>query len=255
MKRLLVTAVVLCGGQLFAQTLHVPVQYISIQSAIDEANDGDTVVVHPGTYYENISFLGKAITVLSVDPNDDCMLYWGQGNIDADPCFASAGYWDDASTPADPNDDFFVVGDFYLLPTSPCVDAGDNSSVGSASNADLDSEQRIFGELVDMGADEVVTNPMDLNNDGVVDYLELVVLMSEWLLGGELQTDFSRRRLHRLCRLCGIGRPVVLERQLAPIRPQNQHLAIGCYRALCFLALNNRPIMHLPGQVADYESR
>ena len=39
--------------------------------------------------------------------------------------------------------------------------------------ADLDGEQRIFADIVDMGADEVVTNPVDLNNDGVVDYLEM----------------------------------------------------------------------------------
>jgi len=32
--------------------------------------------------------------------------------------------------------------------------------------ADLDGEQRVFADIVDMGADEVVTDPVDLNNDG-----------------------------------------------------------------------------------------
>jgi hypothetical protein len=38
----------------------------SIQNAIVAANNGDTIRVYPGTYFENIDFLGKAITVLAV---------------------------------------------------------------------------------------------------------------------------------------------------------------------------------------------
>jgi hypothetical protein len=50
--------------------LQVPDSYPTIQSAIDEAVSSDEVIVQPGTYYENINFAGKSITVRSVNPND-----------------------------------------------------------------------------------------------------------------------------------------------------------------------------------------
>ncbi|MHC4648586.1 MAG: PKD domain-containing protein, partial [Planctomycetota bacterium] len=44
--------------------------FTSIQAAIYAAGTGDTVIVYPHTYYENIDFLGKAITVRSSNPNN-----------------------------------------------------------------------------------------------------------------------------------------------------------------------------------------
>lgn len=48
-----------------AQILYVPADHPTIQEAIDAASEGDTVLVAEGTYYENIRFEGKAITVAS----------------------------------------------------------------------------------------------------------------------------------------------------------------------------------------------
>jgi hypothetical protein len=94
------------------------------------------------------------------DPNG--WLAWGPGNIVADPCFAKPGYWDPNDTPDDPNDDYFVEGDYHLKSqagrwdpnskgwvmdsvTSPCIDAGDpNSPVGD--------EPEPNGGRINMGA-------------------------------------------------------------------------------------------------------
>lgn len=50
--------------------IYVPDQYPTIQDAIAAATDDDTVIVRPGTYRENIDFLGKAIVLKSEQGRD-----------------------------------------------------------------------------------------------------------------------------------------------------------------------------------------
>ena len=45
--------------------INVPKDFTTIQSAINASVDGDTILVAPGTYYENINFNGKNITLAS----------------------------------------------------------------------------------------------------------------------------------------------------------------------------------------------
>ena len=53
-----------------AETRLVPGDYATIQQAIQGSNDGDVVVVEPGTYFETINYLGKNITVTGTDPEN-----------------------------------------------------------------------------------------------------------------------------------------------------------------------------------------
>ena len=57
------------NGPVFADEIHV-YEGESIQAAIDGASEGDEIIVHPGTYIENIDLLGKAIGVRSSDGPD-----------------------------------------------------------------------------------------------------------------------------------------------------------------------------------------
>ncbi|MBN2131020.1 MAG: right-handed parallel beta-helix repeat-containing protein [Sedimentisphaerales bacterium] len=133
----------------------------------------------------------------------------GEGNIDADPCFVDPGYWDANETPDDPNDDFFVEGDYHLKSqagrwdpasaswviddvTSPCIDAGDpNSPIGY--------EPFPNGGVINMGAyggtgeasksyfgEPVCRTPVagDINGDCRVDFKDLGILLNHWLQSG-----------------------------------------------------------------------
>lgn len=68
--RLLAILVVMSLSSVGAVTIHVPQDQPTIQAGIDAAGYRDTVLVAPGTYLENVSFLGKAIVLVSSGGRD-----------------------------------------------------------------------------------------------------------------------------------------------------------------------------------------
>jgi len=57
----------LIGTCALAAVTLIPMDHATIQAGIDNVNTGDTVLVLPGTYTENLNFNGKNIVVMSMD--------------------------------------------------------------------------------------------------------------------------------------------------------------------------------------------
>jgi len=149
---------------------------------------------------------------VSIDP--ELRLDWGPGNIDADPCFLEAGSWDANSTPDDANDDFWVEGDYHLLPHSVCINSGDPNYVVGLGETDIDGQPRVFDGRIDMGADEFVPRvycemkfrPRALNLRSKGKYVKVHFLLPEGFAADEVDT----------------GSPAVIE----PLGIESEHIKV-----------------------------
>jgi hypothetical protein len=129
----------------------------------------------------------------------------GDGNIDADPCFAKTGYRDPNGTPGEPDDDFWVDGDYHLKSqggrwdanegrwtidavTSRCIDAGDpmgpigyepfpNGGVVNmgAYGGTAEASKSYFGEPV---CETIVAG--DVNGDCIIDFRDFCIMALHW---------------------------------------------------------------------------
>lgn len=80
--------VIPCQARIIAVDDDGPADFNNIQSAIDDANDGDTIIVADGIYrsegWQNnpvADFRGKAITVRSENGPKNCILKWGDNVV------------------------------------------------------------------------------------------------------------------------------------------------------------------------------
>jgi len=61
-------------SRMLIENLTTGKRYICTQAAIDDALNGDEIVVGEGTHHENIDFKGKSLTVRSANPNDPAVV-------------------------------------------------------------------------------------------------------------------------------------------------------------------------------------
>jgi hypothetical protein len=69
-----VAAACVCEGRTITVDDDGPADFNNIQAAINDANEGDTIIVTQGRYYENIHFAGKNIVLRSTDPTDSSVV-------------------------------------------------------------------------------------------------------------------------------------------------------------------------------------
>ncbi|MDH4238563.1 MAG: hypothetical protein OEW48_03265 [Phycisphaerae bacterium] len=82
-------------------------------------------------------------SIITVTYSDVQNGYFGTGNINANPLFMDS-----------------AIGDYYLLPNSPCINTGDPDYIAEPDETDMDGKPRIIGARIDMGAYEFNHNPV-----------------------------------------------------------------------------------------------
>jgi hypothetical protein len=162
----------------------------------DSSGTGQSAQVHPCLEYVPINYC--------------CVQGWtgvwgGIGNFGADPCFAESGYWDPNGTPQDPNDDFWVDGDYHLKSqagrwnanegewtkddvTSLCIDAGDPANPiglepfpnGGIINIGVyggtaEASKSYFGKPP---CETIMAG--DINGDCIVNLKDFAIMASHW---------------------------------------------------------------------------
>jgi hypothetical protein len=79
---LLLFLLALNGSVLHPATIRIPYDQPTIQEGIDAASDRDTILIYPGTYYENLSVMDKNLVIGSLFLTTNDTTYVEQTVID-----------------------------------------------------------------------------------------------------------------------------------------------------------------------------
>ena len=98
MKSILLVLLILTPLMVYASIIQVSLDgtqdFTSIQIAIHATADGDTILIHPGTYYENVEIIGRYLTIGSLELITADSTYVNQTVIDADQSGSCFAIWD-----------------------------------------------------------------------------------------------------------------------------------------------------------------
>ena len=170
MKKLLAAVTVLAVSTAQAATIHIDIAncpgpgdgsvgdpYCSIQTAINNAVDTDEIVVAPGTYFEAINFLGKAVTLRSSDGAEVTVID-GTGNFHVVQCVSGEG-------PDTVLDGFTITG---------------GNANGSTFPDNIGGGMLIFASSPTVADCTPAALPSDLNGDGLVGIEDFLALLAVW---------------------------------------------------------------------------
>ena len=160
-----------------AATIYVPDDYESIQQAIDNANDGDTIIVRDGIYYENVK-IDKSVTLKSENGSANCIIDGSKrGNvvtviangvvIDGFTVRNSSwGWWVSYAG-------IFIVSDCNVIKNNNISNNGDGISLWDSSNNKLTSnrvENNSWGgiHLYESSNNIITNNKVENNGNGIL---------------------------------------------------------------------------------------
>ncbi|MBW7992180.1 MAG: hypothetical protein FVQ84_19490 [Planctomycetes bacterium] len=174
------------GNILQAATRRVPSQYADIQLAVRDCNDGDVVIVDPGTYFETINFSGKNIILTSTDPNDPNVVAGTVIDADGD---GSTVTFDNGETSKAVLTGFTITGGF------------------GTSNDDLSPGMRLLwgGGVYCAGSSPTITNNVFTGNHVPNEILGEIIGYSGAIGGVEASPTITRNIIHGNTAYAGAG--------------------------------------------------